>query len=140
MRWWRLQLCVHLHSYEKLSTIKRRRKKTTHSDGGFAYEGAPVESLCSDDDFRWIHPLFSVHPRRQTPSSHLRVTVLWLWYMNLLSPNISRPDNNIFTAASSIYECVLFILEIYSHFLSKQFRLSRAAENTAMSKCYIFAF
>lgn len=141
MRWWRLQLCVHLHSYEKLSTIKRRRKKkTTHSDGGFAYKGAPVESLCSDDDFRWIHPLFSVHPRRQTPSSHLRVTVLWLWYMNLLSPNISRPDNNIFTAASSIYECVLFILEIYSHFLSKQFRLSRAAENTAMSKCYIFAF
>lgn len=130
----------HLQSNEKLSTIKRRRKKTTHSDGGFAYEGAPVESLCSDDDFRWIHPLFSVHSRRQTPSSHLRVTVLWLWYMNLLSPNISRPDNNIFTAASSIYECVLFILEIYSHFLSKQFRLSRAAENTAMSKCYIFAF
>lgn len=117
--------------------LKEEGKKTTHSDGGFAYEGAPVESLCSDDDFRWIHPLFSVHPRRQTPSSHLRVTVLWLWYMNLLSPNISRPDNNIFTAASSIYECVLFILEIYSHFLSKQFRLSRAAENTAMSKCIV---
>lgn len=58
--------------------LKEEEKKTTHSDGGFPYEGAPVESLCSDDDFRWIHPLFSVHPRRQTPSSHLRVTVLWL--------------------------------------------------------------
>lgn len=46
--------------------LKEEEKKTTHSDGGFAYEGAPVESLCSDDDFRWIHPLFSVHPRRQT--------------------------------------------------------------------------
>lgn len=68
--------------------LKEEEKKTTHSDGGFAYEGAPVESLCSDNDFRWIHPLFSVHPRRQTPSSHLRVTALWLWYMNLLSPNI----------------------------------------------------
>lgn len=39
----------------------------THSDGGFAYEGAPVEPLFSDDDFRWIHPLLSVHPRQQTP-------------------------------------------------------------------------
>lgn len=34
--------------------LKEEGKKTTHSDGGFAYEGAPVESLCSDDDFRWI--------------------------------------------------------------------------------------
>lgn len=47
--------------------LKEEGKKTTHSDGGFAYKGAPVESLCSDDDFRWIHPLFSVHPPPTDP-------------------------------------------------------------------------
>lgn len=58
-----------IYTLMRNSSQLKEKKPTiyTHSDGGFAYEGAPVEPLFSDDDFRWIHPLLSVHPRQQTP-------------------------------------------------------------------------